>query len=99
EAVLDGDRQLDEVERVQADRVLDAFRQRRLEGQVDGAARIELEPAHEDRLELVEHFLGFHNPPDLLKGRLVARRPSAPPTTLKGRLVARPLGSSYHLLP
>src|SRR5207245_9198183 len=68
EALLDGDRELDEVERVEADRALDTLRQRRLERHIGRPSRLELEPRHENCLQLVEDFLGIH------------RAPSAPPT-------------------
>src|SRR5439155_16585222 len=77
ETLFDGDRELDEVVRVEADRALDALGQRRLHGGLARPPRVELEPCRQDRLQLVEHFLGFHHPPRVPVG--LSRGATAPP--------------------
>src|SRR5215813_12643273 len=60
EPVLHRHRELDEVERVKAQRALDPLGERRLQRHVRGPSGIEAQPLHDDGLQLVEHFLLRH---------------------------------------
>src|ERR1700730_555323 len=58
--LLDADRQLDEVERIEPERSFDILGQRGGQGKIGEPARRELEPLHHDVLQLFEHLVGLH---------------------------------------
>src|SRR5262245_37869002 len=62
EALLDRDTELDEVQRIEPHGTREPFGQRRLVADVSHAVRLELQAAHEQALQLVQDFLGFHGP-------------------------------------
>src|SRR5260221_3331858 len=60
EPLLDRDAELDEIERVEADRAIDAFRQRGLHREIGDPTRVKLQTADENHLQLVQHLFRFH---------------------------------------
>src|SRR5262245_33981310 len=97
EALLERDRQLDEVEGVETERALDPLGERGVRCHVGGTPRIEAKPLDDDRLQLIQHFLLCHA---LLDSRCnVIRRkirssekthPSLPPLALTLALTVTP---------
>src|SRR5215470_137167 len=61
EALLDADRELDEVERIEPERSLHVLGQHGGQGQLREPARRELEPLHHDVLELLEYLVALHS--------------------------------------